>query len=270
LKLDGRVVLITGGAEGIGACCAREFSANGARISLLDLNPPSEPVLEDALFMQGDVTDQRTRELFVERSLSRFGTVDVLVNNAGVGLYQTVKGSSFSLSSQVFDLNVFAPLALTQLVLPVFGSKGSGVVVNFASIAAQVALPWAAMYCASKAAMGSLSESMRRELGRSGIRIITVAPGVVDTEFRNHVLAGLPPEPVAAIRGIKPERLARAIRQKIEGRGSWVIDPWYCRLFALADQFAPWLADAYIESRWHGRMGVPAQSETRTPTSRNA
>ena len=267
MKLEGRVVLITGGAEGIGAACAREFSSRGARISILDVNPPGEPSLKDVLFTQGDVTQQRSRELFVERTLHQFGAIDVLLNNAGVGLYQTVSTTSLALSMQMFELNVFAPLALTQLVIPVFASKRSGVLVNFASIAAQVALPWAPMYCASKAAMGSLSGSMRRELKRYGIRVVTVAPGVVDTRFRSHVLAGAPPAPVAAIGGIPAAQLARAIRRKIEGHGSSVVEPWYGRLFALADRFTPWLTDAYIESRWHGRMGESTEAEIQiTPT----
>ena len=257
MKLKGQVVLITGGAEGIGAACVHEMAARGAHISILDLQQSVEPVPQGVLFTLGDVTDHRDRELFVERSLAHFGSIDILLNNAGVGLYETVQTSSLNLPRRLFDINLFAPLALAQLVIPVLSAKRSGAIVNIASIAAGVALPWAPMYCASKAAIQCLSESMRRELGRYGVRVITVTPAVVDTQFRSHVLAGVPPMRVAAMRGIPPARLARAICQKLEGRGSWVIEPWYGRVFALANQIAPWFIDWYIENRWHEQIEVP-------------
>jgi len=114
----------------------------------------------------------------VQRTLNSYGRIDVLMNNAGVGLYAVpteVPAASFS---RLLDVNVVAPLALTQLVVAAMREQGSGTIVNVSSVAGTVALPWAAAYSASKSALHALHDSLRIELRGSPIHLIKVCPGI--------------------------------------------------------------------------------------------
>lgn len=247
MKLEGAVVLITGGASGIGGACAQEMRTRGAFVSIADLQPPNALLESDVLFCKGDITDELFREKVLQTTLHHYGRIDVLINNAGVGLYAYAHDSAIDATRRLFDVNVFAPSALAQLIVPLFTRQQTGVIVNIGSIGGEVALPWAAMYCASKFALHCLSESLRRELKGLGIRVVTVKPGVVATRFRENVLEGVPPSRVRSLGGMNPSRLARTIADKIEGHGSIVFEPWYGRFFALIGHLAPWLMDKYLE-----------------------
>src|SRR5450432_1915805 len=135
--IDGKSVLITGASEGIGAACAREFRRRGARISL---TARSEGRLKeaggaDALITAGDLTDPEVRRRVVGRTLERFGAIDILINNAGIGLYSPAWNAPMDEARAMFELNLFAPLEMIQLVTPHMRQRRSGMVVNIGSIA---------------------------------------------------------------------------------------------------------------------------------------
>src|ERR1017187_7249387 len=172
MKIDGKVAIVTGASEGIGAACAAELGRAGARLSLA---ARSEPGLEragppGALITAGDLTLAETRRRVVERTLERFGAIDILVNNAGVGSYVPSWCAPMEDARRLMDLNFFAPLEMVQLVAPHMRARGGGTVVNVSSIAGKMTLPWATLYSASKYALGSLTEGLRMELRRDGIR----------------------------------------------------------------------------------------------------
>lgn len=247
MNLDGAVVLITGGGDGIGFACAQELLQCGCRVSVVDvLETSATGTDENAMFTLGDITSADTRRLVVEQTLARFGKIDVLINNAGVGLYGYAASAPLEESRRLFDVNVFAPLAMAQLVAPLMQARKDGAIVNISSIGGKVALPWASMYCASKFAFQCVSDCLRRELSSSGVRVLTVMPGVVATNFRDHVLAGLPPSRVGTITGMSPKRLARAIRKKLQNDSVRLFEPWYGRLLAVADTIAPFVVDLYV------------------------
>jgi NAD(P)-dependent dehydrogenase (short-subunit alcohol dehydrogenase family) len=127
--------MITGAREGIGAACAQEFLRRGARLSLID-NSPEEPVYYDggALWTIGDITDEETCREAVASTTAQFGQIDILINNAGVGLFATASESSLQSAGRVFEVNLWAPIALTRLVLPQMRKRGSGAIVNIESI----------------------------------------------------------------------------------------------------------------------------------------
>ena len=137
MRCAGKVVLITGASEGIGAACAHAFRRRGARLSL---TARSREKLEavgggDALITAGDLLDPEVRKSVVERTLERYGRVDILVNNAGVGLYTPSWQTPPELARRLFDLNFFAALDLIQRVVPVMLRQGEGMIVNVSSIA---------------------------------------------------------------------------------------------------------------------------------------
>ncbi len=244
-----RVALITGGSQGIGAACVREFLAAGWKVAVLAL-PGSEldwlrPL--NVMTCSGDVTSADTCKAAVEATLTAYGRIDVLINNAGIGLYGSPTEIPVGLFPRLLAVNVIAPLAMAQLVIPVMREQGSGTIVNMGSIAGYVSLPWAAAYSASKAALHSVHDSLRRELRGSPIHVVKLCPGIVDTDFRKHVLAGQAPELVCNIRRVVPaETVAAAILHAVERKRSTVFVPGIGAVFSLFGVLAPWFMDLYL------------------------
>ncbi len=187
----------------------------------------------------------------VEQTVARFGTIDILVNNAGIGLYGAPSTVSIPLSKRVFDVNVFAPLALAQLVIPIMRKQGNGTIVTLGSVGGKASLPWSVSYCASKFALHAVDDSLRRELRRDGIHVMKVCPGIVETRFRDHVLAGTAPSDVSAIRRVvAPKQVAEAIVRGIRRKSRTVYVPQIGRLFTAMEFFAPTLMDWYLDKKW--------------------
>jgi short-subunit dehydrogenase len=249
VKTSVRVALVTGGSQGIGAACVREFLAAGWKVSVAAL--PGRILhgmdADGILTTGGDLTFPQMRERVVDRTLDRFGRIDALVNSAGVGLYGVPSEASLEWMPRLFETNVTAPLALAQLVIPVMLRQGSGTIVNLGSVGGQVSLPWAAAYSASKAALHSLHDSLRRELRGSPLHAVKVCPGIVDTGFREHALAGEAPDSVRSLRRVvTAEAVARRILRAIERRENTVFIPRIGALFALGGALAPGLMDRYL------------------------
>jgi short-subunit dehydrogenase len=230
MHLDKKVVLITGASEGIGAACAAEFAAAGARLSLTARNRAGLEAAgqgHDALLTTGDLTQEGTRQQVVDRTIERFGTIDVLINNAGMGLYMPSWQTPLDEARRLWELNFFAPLRMAQLVTPHMRERRSGTIVNVGSIAGRMTLPWFTLYSASKYALGSLTEGLRMELLGSGVRTMLVCPGYVDTGFQSHVIGGRPPARVVAGKrfAITAAGCARAIRRGVERDARTVVTP---------------------------------------------
>jgi len=142
-------------------------------------------------------------------------------------------------------LNLFAPLALTQLVVPHMRERGRGAIVNVGSIAGKVTLPWFTLYSASKYALGSWTDGLRMELKRYGIHAMTVCPGYVKTGFQSHVLAGQPPQKVLQGKrfAITAEQCAESIARGVERDARTVVTPRGGWLFVLAERLFPGFVD---------------------------
>jgi len=228
MRIDGKVVLITGASEGIGAACAAEFARAGAKLSL---TARSEEGLKRAgpaaLVTPGDLTSGDTRRQVVARTLERFGAVDILVNNAGVGTYLPSWNMPMEEARGLMELNLFALLDMTQLVVPHMRARHSGMVVNIGSIGGKMVLPWSTMYSASKYAVGALTEGLRMELRRDGVQAMLVCPGYVKTGFQEHVRGGRVPADVLRSRryAITAEQCAVAIRRGVERGARTVLTP---------------------------------------------
>ena len=229
MTIDGKVVLITGASQGIGAACAREFRRRGARLSLTarsedKLKEVADP---DAVVTAGDLTNVAVRSRVVERTIERFGRIDILVNNAGAGLYAPAWKAPLDETRSMFELNFFAPLAMIQLVTPHMRERGSGMIVNISSVAGKVALPWLTLYSATKFALGALTKGLRMELAEDGIRTMVVCPGYVKTDFQDHVLAGQPPDSLLKGRkfAITPQQCAQAVARGVERNARTVVTP---------------------------------------------
>ena len=248
MRIDGKVVLITGASEGIGAACAAEFQRAGARLSL---TARSEEGLrrsgsDAAVITAGDLTSEDTRRRAVDRTLDRFGAIDILINNAGVGAYGHSWNIPMEQARRVMELNFFALLALTQLVAQHMRKRESGTIVNVSSIGGLVTLPWMTIYSASKYALVALTEGMRMELRRDGVRTMLVCPGYVKTAFQAHVMGGTAPEGVIKTRrfAIPAEECARAIRRGVERDARTVVTPLVGWLLVAAARLFPSAVEA--------------------------
>jgi short-subunit dehydrogenase len=242
MRVDGKVVLITGASEGIGAACAAEFARSGAKLSLMARNEGGMARAggPDALLNAGDITDPDVRRRAVDRTLERFGAIDILINNAGVGLYAPTWRAPLDETRRMWEVNYFALLGMIQEVVPHMRARRSGMVVNVGSIGGKVTLPWLTLYSSTKFAVSSLTEGLRMELMRDNVHAMLVCPGYVRTAFQQNVLGGEPPNDVQRARrmAITPEQCALDIRRGVERGARTVLSPksgWLmvllCRLF---------------------------------------
>jgi short-subunit dehydrogenase len=229
MHLQGKVVIITGASEGIGAACAAEFAAAGARLSLTARSAEglARAGGRDALITAGDLTREETRRQVVERTLAHFGAIDILLNNAGVGLYARSWAAPMEDVRQLMELNFFALLGMIQLVTPQMRQRRGGMIVNVSSIGGKMPLPWATLYSASKYAVTALTEGLRMELRGDGVRTMLACPGYVTTDFQQHVRAGQAPAGVvrARRRAITAAECARAIRRGVERDARTIMAP---------------------------------------------
>ena len=249
MRIEGKVVLITGASEGIGAACAAEFAASGAKVAVNSrgMEKLRAAAPKDALVVPGDITVEADRRSVVERTLAHYGAIDILINNAGAGYYQPSWEMPMEDVRFLMELNFFAPLAMTQLVVPGMREKRSGMIVNVGSIAGKVPLPWMTLYTVSKCALGSLTECQRMELKGAGIHTMIVCPGYVQTYFQKNVRHGHTPERVHKARryAITAETCARAIRHGVEREARTVVTPRAAWLLVYAMRLFP----AMVESK---------------------
>jgi len=254
MQIPNRVVLITGASEGIGAACAAEFARFGARLVLTSRSEAglrkaaAAADAKDALIVPGDITDDGSRRRIVDHALERFGAVDILINNAGLGLYAPAWTVPMEEARRLMEINFFAPLALTQLIAPQMRERRTGFIVNIGSIAGKVTLPWMTLYSVSKYALGSLTEGLRMELRASGVRTMIVCPGYVKTGFQQHVISGSPPASIVKGRrfAIEPRECAEAIRRGVERDARTVVTPASGWALTFASRLFPRLLEARL------------------------
>lgn len=188
MSLDGKVVLITGAARGLGLEYARSLGAAGARIvagDVADCAAAAEAAGNGALAVQLDVTDIASADAMAELAMEAFGRIDALINNAA--LYGSLRGGRFNTIPEAdwdaaMAVNVKGIWNCCKAVVPAMRQSGGGSIVNVASLAATFGMPFALHYTTSKAAVIGLTRGLARELGRDNIRVNALAPSAVMTE----------------------------------------------------------------------------------------
>ncbi|WP_186417769.1 SDR family oxidoreductase [Bosea sp. CS1GBMeth4] len=219
-----KVVLITGASSGIGAGIARELAAAGARLMLGARRTERLGALADELSAKGatvrtrrlDVTDRADVAAFAEAARTAFGRVDVIVNNAGVMPLSPLASLQVEEWDRMIDVNIKGVLHGIAAVLPQMQARGSGHVVNIASIGALAVSPTAAVYCATKYAVRAISDGLRQE--HSNLRVTCIHPGVVESELADSITDPAAAELMRSYRAIalQPDAIGRAVRFAIE------------------------------------------------------
>ena len=192
-KVQGMSVLVTGGGSGIGEACARQFAAQGARVTISGrradkLAAVAASIGPSCLAVAGDITSDTDRRALVAAAVAHGGGLDVLVNNAANMYRQPVDGYTEPVLREAFDTNVIAPMMLSSLAVPHLEAR-QGSIIFIGSIHNRRAYPGASPYATTKAAVEGLSRVMAAELGRRQIRVNCVLPGAVSTEL--NLRAGL-------------------------------------------------------------------------------
>jgi short-subunit dehydrogenase len=194
MELTGRVMVVTGASSGIGAATARLAHAQGARLVLAARRAERLASLAEelpgSLAVPTDVTQAAAVAALCERALATFGAIDVLINNAGQGLHVPLHEVEPDDFGAVWELNVMAPLALMQAVLPAMTRQGAGSIVNVSSGTSLMAIPGLGAYAATKSALNMLSKVAREEFAPAGVVVSLVYPGITDTEFHHSLRAG--------------------------------------------------------------------------------
>ncbi|UTR13791.1 SDR family oxidoreductase [Salipaludibacillus sp. LMS25] len=190
LKLESKVAIVTGGASGIGLQVSRELLSNGVTVVVADVNGEEGARDDGSYFIKCDVTDRQSVERAVATTAKRFGTIDILVNNAGVNLPRLLvddKGErpDYELSEADFDLmvavNQKGPYLFAQSATKVMLKQRKGVIINITSEAGQEGSAGQSCYSATKGAVMSFTRAWAKELGKFNIRVIGIAPGVLET-----------------------------------------------------------------------------------------
>lgn len=196
-----KLVVITGGAKGIGASCARLFSKESYNIVILDIDSTSGKELEDelgnsCLFISCDVSESEQVKKAIEKSIDHFGEIDVLVNNAGIQTYGTLTETTDEVWDKVMNVNLKSHFICAKECIPSMQRNGKGVVVNISSVQAFISQNNVAAYTTAKTALLGLTRSIAVDYSPM-IRSVAICPGTVDTPmFRNAIAESPDPEEV--------------------------------------------------------------------------
>ena len=183
-------VLITGCSTGIGRLAAETFQSNGWNVVATMRRPQNErelTKLTNTCVTSLDVTDQQSIDDAISKALDVFGSIDVLVNNAGYGGHAALEQSSDASVRAMFDTNVFGVFNTTRAVMPILREQGRGAVINVTSMAGMIGIPLETSYCASKWAVEGFTEALALECRDLGIKIHSILPGAYATAFNGNV-----------------------------------------------------------------------------------
>jgi NAD(P)-dependent dehydrogenase (short-subunit alcohol dehydrogenase family) len=189
-----RTVLVTGASSGFGRAIAQALVSDGFRVFATSRNSASAPIA-GSTHLQLDVTDEASVGACVEAMIGAAGRVDVLINNAGLGIAGAIEDTSVAEAQSQFDTNLFGLHRMCRAILPHMRARGSGHIINMSSLAGQIAIPFQGFYSATKFAIEGYTEALRMEVRSYGIRVCMIEPGDFATAFtgnRRMVAANTP------------------------------------------------------------------------------
>jgi len=207
-SLEGKVALVTGASRGIGAAVARSLSGAGAKLGLASRGG-SDIGIPDAVAQPADVRDLEAMEAIAKATADRFGGIDILVVNAGVGAYGPFLDLDRSHLDEMIEVNVRGAIYSVRAALPYLLQSDAADLVTIASEAGRRGLPLEAVYCASKFAQVGLTAALDHELREQGVRCTNICPGGVATDFA--MGRGRTPEMPALAGMMRPEDVAEAV-----------------------------------------------------------
>jgi NAD(P)-dependent dehydrogenase (short-subunit alcohol dehydrogenase family) len=252
--LKGKVAVVTGASGGIGEATARELASRGASVVAAARNAQKLEALVREISASGgraitaetDVADRGSVEAMVGRAVEELGSLDVLVNNAGLGLSGRVAELRAEDLRFVFEVNTVGPLNAIQAALPHMGRGGR--IINVSSVVGKRAIPKVGGYCASKFALNALSDALRVEVAKRGISVTSVYPGTTRTAFRENSRRTRDEKRGWRPKGVTPEKVASRIADASEKGPRDVYVTLTDRLFVAGVTLFPGLTDRALRS----------------------
>lgn len=253
IPIRGRVVLLTGASGGIGRAAARILAGEGARLALhgrragplREAEEEARGLGAEALVVTGDVRSAADAERAVAATTERFGALDALVNNAGVGLLRRLEAGVEAEFRDILEVNVLGSWRMTRAALPALAAR-RGHVVNVTSVAGRIGAPHYSFYGASKFALVGMGESWRRELGPSGVRVTTLVPAAVAGELLDRLDRGLALGTGPAGVVLRAEQVANGIARVLRRPRPDLYVPWWHRWLATMDVAFPGVSDRIV------------------------
>ncbi len=244
--MEGKVALITGVSSGIGRALARCFKAHGCRVIGVSR---SKPDIEIDLWIAADVTKPEEQQRIGREAGEFAGRLDILINNAGMGLYNTWEECRVDEVKALFELNFFAMLGLTKELLPLL-KESRGTVINISSVAGKIWVYCMGAYCASKAAVTMFSQTLRGEVAGYGVRVMDVCPGQISTGFSSRSFGSRkPPDSPGASAG--PEAFAETVYKAWrKGKKSLTYPSWLAAAIFGVKYFLPGLYNRLSRKKW--------------------
>lgn len=256
MKLQGKVAVITGASMGIGEAIAKLFLKEGARVVLCsrDLERTRAAAQrisgtgENTLAISCDVSKREQVDALMHAALNKFGRIDVLVNNAGFGLNDSVEKMKMADLRAMFDTNLFGTIECIQAVAPIMRQQGGGDIINISSVSGHISTPYMGGYAATKHAMNAIGKAARLELLRHNINVCTVCPGYIATDFTKNMVKGSQPQRVGGANkwAVGPDVVAKHTLQGLLKRKRQVVTPGFYWIFIKLYENAPWLVERSI------------------------
>lgn len=227
INLQDKKIVLTGAYGAIASEVASLLLNLGAHVSLAGRNKQSLDDLrkilatsvqdshERVITIVADVTKEDDRHKIIDKTLSKFGQIDVLINLAGLMSFDQFCEEDPKLTEELFQVNVLAPMQLTKMIVPHMVEKGSGQIINVGSIFGSIAFAWFATYSATKFALRGFSEALRRELDGTGVAVSYIAPRTVNTPFNSDAITQMLNHFNTKID--KPSKVAKDIVNAIQG-----------------------------------------------------
>ncbi|WP_068177017.1 SDR family oxidoreductase [Mycobacterium sp. UM_CSW] len=249
---ENKVVLVTGASRGIGEAVALAFATQGARLVLAarsaerlgDVAEAVSALGSQALAVPTDVTSHDAVVALVDAAIQRFGRIDVLVNNAGIGRVGAVESADFSDNVRdTLQASLFGLVDVTQQVLPTMHRQRSGAIVNMSSVMGRKAFARFGSYAVVMHAVSAVSDALRQELAGSNIRVSVIYPALTATDLLREADEAEMPPPFRHMTPLASEDVARAVVSAVRRGAPRVVMPGPAKLLLLGEAFSPRIGD---------------------------